>query len=62
MLTVKVDPDSIVEEYKIKNTTIKICNTSYVNKTSEDIEKILKRIAAIGWRIVEQARVAGKDV
>lgn len=37
----------IVETYKISNTTIKICDDAYKNKTSEDIQAILKRITHI---------------
>lgn len=45
---------NIVEEYKIGNTTIKICDAAYKDKTPEDIEKILKRIMEIGIRIYEK--------
>jgi len=38
---------NIVETYKIGNTTIKICNDEYKNKTPEDIQAILKRITRI---------------
>lgn len=38
---------NIVETYKINNTTIKICDDAYKNKTSEDIQAILKRITHI---------------
>ncbi len=53
---------NIVQEYKIDNTTIKICDDAYINKTPADIEKILKQIVIIGWKCVESARKAGKDV
>ncbi|MFZ5352774.1 MAG: hypothetical protein ACOZCL_08625 [Bacillota bacterium] len=52
----------VVEEFMIGNTKIKICDDAYINKTPEDIEKILKRLTAIGWEIVRDARAAGKDV
>ncbi|MDI3312550.1 MAG: hypothetical protein QJR05_14150 [Thermoanaerobacterium sp.] len=45
---------NIVEEYKIGNTTIKICDSAYKDKTPEDIERILKRIMEIGIRIYEK--------
>ena len=53
---------NIVEEYKIGNTTILISDAAYRDKTPEDIEKILQRVTAIGWKIVESARAAGKDI
>jgi hypothetical protein len=53
---------NIVEEYKIGNSTIKICDSAYINKTPEDIEKILKRLTSIGWECVHSARAAGKDI
>jgi len=53
---------NLVEEYKIGNTRIRIYDGAYANKTPEDIEKIMKRITAIGWRIVKEARAAGRDI
>lgn len=53
---------AVVEEYKIGNTTIKIYDDAYVNRTPEEIEQSLERIMAIGWKIVKVARAAGKDV
>ncbi len=43
-------PDSIVEEYKIGNTTLKVSNSAYINRTPEEIQESLKRIVAIGLR------------
>ncbi len=37
----------LVEEYKIGNTTIKIYDDAYKDKTQEDIDRILERIANI---------------
>ena len=54
-MAVYIDPESIVEEYKIGNTTIKIADTYYKDKTDEDIDKILKRICKIGRRRYTQA-------
>lgn len=51
----------IVEEYKIGNTTIQISNTAYKDRTPEEIEKILQRVTAIGWEIVESARTEERD-
>ena len=53
---------NIVEEYMIGNTKIKICDAAYIDKTPEDIEKILKRLTSIGWECVRSARAAGKDI
>lgn len=53
---------NVVEEYKIGNTTIKICDDAYRDKTPEDIERIMERIAVIGWKIVREARAAGRAV
>ena len=52
----------VVKEYKIGGTTIRICDDAYINRTREDIERTLERIVAIGWRIVESARAAGRDI
>jgi hypothetical protein len=52
----------IVEEYRIGNTTILISNVAYKNRTPEEIEKILLRVAAIGWEIVDSARTEGSDI
>lgn len=53
---------NIVEVYKIGNTTVQISDAAYRDKTPEDIEKILQRINEIGWKIVQAARAAGKDI
>lgn len=52
----------IVQEYKIGNTTIKINDDAYRDKTPEDIKKILERINVIAWKCVRAARAAGKDI
>lgn len=57
-----INTGNVVEEYKLGNTTIKIYDTAYINKTPEDIQKILERIASIGWEIVLEARAKGKDI
>ena len=38
----------VVEEYKIGNTLIRIHDDAYINKTKDDINAILERIARIG--------------
>lgn len=53
---------NVVQEYKIGNTTIKICDDAYRDKTPEDIKKILDRINATAWKCVRAARAAGKDI
>ncbi|AKN31030.1 hypothetical protein Ccar_09290 [Clostridium carboxidivorans P7] len=53
---------NIVKEYKIGNTTIKICDEAYKDKTSEDISKILERVTLIGWKCIRSARTLGKDI
>jgi hypothetical protein len=37
----------LVKEYKIENTLIKIHDDAYIDKTQEDIQIILNRIASI---------------
>jgi oligoribonuclease NrnB/cAMP/cGMP phosphodiesterase (DHH superfamily) len=53
---------NIVEKYKIGNTTILISDAAYINKTPEEIEKILQRVTTIGWEIANIARAEGKDI
>lgn len=53
---------NIVDEYKIGNTTIKICDAAYKDKTPEDMQKILERVTQVGWKCVMAARAAGKDI
>ena len=38
----------LVDEYKIGNTKIKIYDSAYVEKSKEDVDKIIKRIEDIG--------------
>lgn len=40
----------LVEEYYIGNTLIQFYDGAYINKTQEDIDKILKRIVEIALR------------
>lgn len=61
MADAKLESD-IVEEYRIGNTTIQISNIAYKSRTPEEIEKILQRITAIGWEIVESARTEGREI
>lgn len=41
-----VEVGNVVEEFTIGNTRIKICDDYCRNKTPEDIDRILKRIAS----------------
>ena len=38
---------NIVEEYKVGNTTVKICDNCCRDKTPEDVKKIIQNIARI---------------
>ncbi|QUH27792.1 hypothetical protein [Vallitalea guaymasensis] len=38
---------NIVEEYKIGNTKVQIRDSGYINRTPEDIQKILDNISTI---------------
>ncbi|MDN5302398.1 MAG: hypothetical protein PWQ60_1912 [Thermoanaerobacteraceae bacterium] len=38
---------ALVEEYRLGNTKIEIYDDAYRDKTQEDIDRILKRIASI---------------
>ena len=46
---------ALVEEYKLGNTTIKIYDDAYKDKTQEDIDRILERIAIIAMKSVYSA-------
>lgn len=48
----KVPIGTVVEEFKLGNTTIKICNDAYINRTQEEIEQSLKRINDICLKCV----------
>ena len=54
--------ENVVKEYKIGNTTIKICDEAYKNNTSEDIRKILRRVTFIGWKCVRSTRTPRSDI
>lgn len=53
---------AIVEEYKIGNTTIKICDDAYKDKTPEQIEKVKERITSVCWEIARKLKEQGKDI
>lgn len=48
----KVQEGNVVEVFKLGNTTIKICDDAYRDKTDEDINRILDRIAQIVYENV----------
>lgn len=43
---------TVVEEFMLGNTRIKICNDAYINKTPEEIDQILKRVNNIALKCV----------
>ena len=47
---------NVVEEYKIGNTKIRICNDAYINRSPEEIEQILKRINSLCLNFVMSDR------
>ena len=46
----------VVKEGKIGNTTYRICDDAYRNRTPEDIDRTLRNIAVIGRRIIINAQ------
>jgi hypothetical protein len=52
----KIPTGNIVEEYKIGNSKIKICNDAYINRSPEEIEQSLKRINNICLNFVMSDR------
>lgn len=46
--TTTVEQPNIIKDFYIGGTCVRIADNYFKNKTSEDIEKILKRIAEIG--------------
>ncbi len=45
---------NIVAEYLQGNVRVEIFNNAYTGKTEKDIDGVLKRIADIGWRIINE--------
>lgn len=43
---------TVVKEFMIGNTRIKICNDAYINRTPEELEQTRKRLTDIGVRCV----------
>lgn len=48
-----VPEGNVVKTYQFGNTRIKICDDAYRDKTPEDIQRILDRIAAIGLNALQ---------
>ena len=48
----KVPTGTVVEEFMIGNTKIKICNDAYINRSPKEIEQSLKRINDICLKCV----------
>lgn len=46
----KVQEGNVVEVFKLGNTTIKICDDAYRDRTEEDIQRSLETIAQIAYK------------
>lgn len=55
----EVEIGNVVEEYKLGNTTAKICDDFCRDKTDEEVEAILNRISSIAFRSLSAASVEG---
>lgn len=49
-----ISKGNLVEEFKLGNTRIKIYDSAYIDKTPEDIERILQNIANITLRYYQR--------
>lgn len=58
----KAKEGNVVEQYKLGNTTIKICDDGYRDKTPEELAILDKIIAKTAWKCVIHARENGKDI
>lgn len=47
---------AVVKEYKLSNTTVRIHDDSYKNKTQEDINEIIRKLKEIGGQILSQMK------
>lgn len=43
---------ALVEEFMLGNTKIQIYNDAYIDKSKEDIEKVIRNVESIGRRIL----------
>lgn len=57
----KLPTGNIVETYTIDGTTIHICD-DFVVRTPEEIEKVLKDMHAVAWKIVLRLRSEGCQI
>ena len=56
-------PDGhVVEEFKIGNTRCRICDDYCRNKTPEDVEKILDRVAKIAYPALLRVAIANGEI
>lgn len=53
----KGNKGNLVEQYKIGNTTIKIYDSAYINKTEKTVVQIIARIEALGRRVLITTRL-----
>jgi len=51
---------NVVKEFMIGNTTIKICDDYYRDKTPEDIEKILMNISQMAYNFLSASGNSSK--
>lgn len=52
----KIKEGNVVKQYKLGNTTIKICDDAYRDKTPYELELIDKIIAKTAWKCVLDTR------
>lgn len=48
----EVKMGNVVEEYKLGNTTVKICDDFCRDKTDEEVQAIINRISVIVFKIL----------
>lgn len=57
----KVPTGTVVQEYMLGNTRIKICNDAYINRTPEEIQQSLKRINDICIKCIKSSSYKHKS-
>lgn len=55
----EIQEGNVVKQYKLGNTTIKICDDAYRDKTLDELELIDKIIAKTAWKCVLDAKSCG---
>ncbi len=53
----EIKDGNIVKQYRFGNTTVKICDDHYRNKTSDELELIDKIVAKTAWECVLDAEI-----